>query len=121
MISADLDAIGVALGKIRAQFGTENESLYSCPGCGMTGLSEDGLWHHYPLYHSCQPNIDATCPICDITCVAHRGGPDVHIHNNHGPVEGREPVQPRFAAFAWVVCTNAEGRFLMVHEPAGLA
>ena len=46
----------------------------------------------------------------------------MHIHNNHGPVEHREPRRPKFPAFAWVVIqSKTTGKFLMVNEPAGLA
>lgn len=45
----------------------------------------------------------------------------VHMHNEHGPPEAREPCFPAFNAFAWVVCRRpSDGRFLLVHEPAGL-
>lgn len=44
------------------------------------------------------------------------------MHNEHGPPAAREPRAPPFAAFAWVVVRRAaDGKFLMVHEPAGIA
>eukprot|EP00656_Telonema_subtile_P028806 TRINITY_DN3144_c0_g2_i2.p1 TRINITY_DN3144_c0_g2~~TRINITY_DN3144_c0_g2_i2.p1 ORF type:complete len:271 (+),score=63.15 TRINITY_DN3144_c0_g2_i2:480-1292(+) len=89
--------------------------LTSCGVCAHELLIPD------PMYHSSQSNISAECPICRKFCDSDRGGPDVHIHNRHGPLELREPPKPRFAAFAWVVCMDSQGRFLMVNEPAGIA
>ena len=88
---------------------------YTCPDCGMCGLTEDQLHMHNPLYHGVKWNSQAPCPAC--------GEDDewvVHYHNCHGPPEDREPPQSHFAAFSLVVCRAADGRFLMVNEPAAL-
>jgi len=124
MVSQDYAATCSALTAIAAQGqgATRGDRTYTCPKCGIDSLNEEELHTHYPLYHSSEANIDAECPICKTWCKAHRGGPDVHIHNQHGPPERREPPPARFAAFAWVVCRReTDGKFLMVNEPAGIA
>ena len=44
----------------------------------------------------------------------------MHLHNCHGPVDLREPADAPFSTFAWAVCQRDDGKFLLVHEPAGL-
>ena len=95
--------------------GTREPALYTCPACGMHGLTEDQLHTHGPLYHGAKWNSQGPCPAC--------GESDewtVHYHNCHGPKEDREPPESHFAAFSLVVCRAADGRFLMVNEPAAL-
>eukprot|EP00933_Yihiella_yeosuensis_P017391 TRINITY_DN14534_c0_g1_i1.p1 TRINITY_DN14534_c0_g1~~TRINITY_DN14534_c0_g1_i1.p1 ORF type:complete len:282 (-),score=33.74 TRINITY_DN14534_c0_g1_i1:169-954(-) len=92
----------------------------------MAELSENALHHHIPLYHSMQSDSNkkpACCPICRLPPekLQPRGNYYVHLHNEHGPPEDREPHFPDFNAFAWVVCRRpSDGKFLLVHEPAGL-
>merc|ERR1712232_1169629 len=45
----------------------------------------------------------------------------VHLNNEHGPREAREPEPAPFPAFAWCVCRRADGKFLLVNEPAGIS
>ena len=46
----------------------------------------------------------------------------VHLHNEHGPPEAREPAFPSFNAFSWVVVQRpSDGKFLLVQEPAAIA
>lgn len=53
--------------------------------------------------------------------VAVRGNFYLHLHNEHGPPDEREPPFPAFDAFSWVVCRRpSDGKFLMVHEPVSL-
>lgn len=132
--------VGEVLARLTEQFTIEGD--YSCPQCGLSGLTEDALHLHFPLYHSTTGNIDTTCPVCQAKCRAKRGGFDVtdctidtalahdsqiftlsqvHMHNCHGPMGEREPPRPNYNAFAWVVCRRpSDGRFVMVNEPAGM-
>jgi len=120
MLTQNLVNVSYALDMISSQLGSKGS--YKCPSCGLNGLTEAALHRHYTLYHSTEPNITAECPICHKTAKAERGGPDVHIHNHHGPPEEREPPKPAFAAFSWVVVRRpSDGRFLLVNEPAGIA
>lgn len=119
MVTADLAALARAAGVIcRQGFGAGS---LPCPGdCGLRGFTEEELHRHYPLYHAAEGNVSGLCPICGEHQEASDGGLDVHLHNHHGPSEDREPSPAPYAAFAWVVCQGADGRFLLVHEPAGL-
>jgi len=70
-----------------------------------------------PLFHSTEENIISPCPIC-----GQRDNFNVHIQNNHGPPESREPPHPDFAAFSWVlVHRKSDNSILLVNEPAGIA
>ena len=61
-----------------------------------------------------------TCPICDSSKL--RRPFAVHLHNEHGPVEEREPNFPQFSAFSWVICRRpSDGKLLLCHEPAAIA
>ena len=70
----------------------DNEPTFSCPFCGMDGLTELGLWHHQPLYHISDPPdqnnmITNTCPICKKADPP--GNMQVHIRNTHGLCDHR--------------------------------
>ncbi|CAI5734225.1 unnamed protein product [Hyaloperonospora brassicae] len=94
---------------------------FTCPFCSKTGLNEDQLWRHCPLYHINEKNTDGvTCPICRETI---RGPFQVHMHNAHGP-PGRHEMASEFHmadstlySFALVVCHNRKhNSFLLVQE-----
>lgn len=44
---------------------TQGAKTFSCPYCQKSGLSEDGLWLHCPMYHLNKANIVTSCPICE--------------------------------------------------------
>jgi hypothetical protein len=96
---------------------------YKCPQCAMTNLTEDALWHHFPLYHISVPNQSQLqyCTLCtrDITDLPMQ----VHIRNMHGPC-GRGQIESEFShsapalyAYALVVVRRKrDGKFLLVQE-----
>jgi len=91
---------------------------YACPHCGLTGLTEEALCTHMPLYHTTEPNSAAPCPICS----SRNSALVCHLKQTHGPLEDREPPAPPYPAFAWCVCRRpSDGKFLMVNEPAGIS
>lgn len=120
MVTHSLSAVRQALELITE--GLQSSGDYACPVCGLEGLTENGLHTHGPLYHSMQPNLDATeCPICGERC-GRRSPYEVHLNNCHGPPEKREPPPAPFAAFSWGVCRRRkDGKFLLVNEPAGIS
>ena len=101
---------------------SEKGSL-KCPVCKEPNLSEDGLWHHMPLYHVNDKNIITKCPVCkkdshpNLIC---------HYRNYHGLcakglVHNEYADKPKeLHAFALVVCKRDDGRFLLVQEFAGV-
>ncbi|RLN75162.1 hypothetical protein BBJ28_00011176 [Nothophytophthora sp. Chile5] len=106
-------------GSSRSKFGGRDG--YTCPFCGRSGLDEDQLWRHGPMYHINEKNTDGlTCPICRETP---RGPFQVHLHNAHGP-PGRHEMASEFHmaestlySFALVVCHNRKlNSFLLVQE-----
>jgi len=117
MVTDHIPHIEIALHHISQQ-GTRGGILV-CPECSLGGLTEDELHFHYSLYHTVDPNTRLTCPVCGLQ--GGGGNLALHIHNSHGPPEAREPPVASRAAFAWVVCHRADGRFLMVNEPAGIS
>lgn len=121
MVTSDLSAVESVTRFIASQ--GSRGGRFACPGgCGIGCLTEDELHRHFPLYHSCEPNITVACPICNRIADERDGGIDVHLHNEHGPFEDREPERAPYAAFSWVVCQRpSDGRFLMVNEPAGIS
>jgi len=95
---------------------------FACPSCGLSGMTEDELHLHHPLYHTCEPNTNCTCPICgESSSTTRQANFAVHLHNSHGPHEEREPPPAPYAAFAWTVCRRKDGCFLLVNEPAGIS
>ena len=116
MVSASLPAVEAAARQIAD--GHSSGGSYTCPACMVAGFSAEALSVHVALAHSAEPNVRVeACPVCG-------GAPSrplsVHLNHFHGPPRLREPPPPPFAAFAWVVCRRADGRFLLVNEPAGL-
>merc|ERR1719223_979337 len=72
------------------------------------------------FYHVAEPNMEGKCPVCQE--MPKRVPLPVHLHNQHGPPELREPPPASFPAFAWCVCRRRDdGRFLLVNEPAGIS
>jgi phosphatase NudJ len=71
------------------------------------------------LYHAAERSHRAdACPVCG---AAPLSAPlVVHLNESHGPAESREPPRAPYPAFAWCVCRRADGRFLIVNEPAGM-
>jgi len=95
----------------------QGKGVLSCISCGLADLTEEELHTHHPLYHAVDNNHSGTCCLCGRATSNFA----VHLHNKHGPVEAREPEHSPWPAFAWVVCRHADGRFLMVNEPAGIS
>lgn len=56
---------------------------YACPTCGLTGLTEDDLHEHYPLYHVNETNVTVCCPICSVTCEPRRLPFPPHLYNRY--------------------------------------
>eukprot|EP01041_Mallomonas_annulata_P006886 gene6886-13962_t len=89
---------------------TSRKGNMCCPYCGLSGLTEDDLWNHFPAFHINWPNIDEPieCPIC------HHMVNDplqVHIHETHGPIvrkTGRIPykIHAKSYTFSLVVCKH---------------
>jgi 8-oxo-dGTP pyrophosphatase MutT (NUDIX family) len=100
----------------------EGVALFACPECGLANLTEDALHGHFPLYHAMErTRRGQDCPVCGLSASQLSEPFAVHLHNRHGPLDAREPAFPRFAAFAWVcVRRPSDGKFLLVHEPAGI-
>ena len=110
-------SVGAALGRTAAILACTGS--YACPVCGLANLSEYGLRAHFELAHAAEDTGRLPCPVCG---AAGRTPLAVHLHNSHGPLELREPPFPAYPAFAWaVVRRRSDGRFLLVHEPAGIA
>lgn len=82
-------------------------------------LSEDSLWHHLPLYHINEYNIDSDCPICK-----KQSKPNIQVHyrNNHGlcargEVEREITEDISLYAYALVVVhRKRDNKFLAVQE-----
>lgn len=118
MVTQSEPAVGQALGRVAAAL--RSAGPYACPACGLGGLSEDALREHLPLYHGAEPNPPGPCPICGDPCARSNYLP-VHLWNEHGPEDMREPPQAPYPAFAWCVCRReSDGKFLLVNEPAGI-
>jgi len=117
MVTDSLEAVRIALG--RAVAVSRNVGSYACPTCGMSDLDENGLHLHMHMHHAVDPNTEGgACPICR----CRPGNLEVHVHNQHGPPEEREPEPACFAVFAWCVCRRSrDGKFLLVNEPAGIS
>ena len=115
MVTGSEDAVREALLQVMTQI--TSGGRFSCPHCGMPGLTAEALSTHVSLWHAAERNVVAPCPVCGS---GDRTPLPVHLNHAHGPVELREPAFPRFAAFAWVVCRAPTGQFLLVNEPAGL-
>jgi len=120
MVTNDLNALETLMSMIKNQ--KRKAGNLQCPKCRVEGMTEDDLHQHFPLYHSSEANTEETCPICDKKCTSFLDSFSVHLNNDHGPIEHREPPAPKFPAFAWVIIQSKEtGKFLMVNEPAGIA
>jgi len=123
MLANEPGAVLQGLRQVARQY--TDPGRFTCHICGLQGMGENALHLHLPLYHSMQPDSNSRPPFC-VVCEKpvrslSKSNFYVHLHNEHGPPEAREPVFPAFNAFAWVVCRRpSDGRFLMVHEPAGL-
>lgn len=116
MVSCSLHHIRLVLNKLVQQNYTGGTLV--CPTCGFKGLNEDQLHLHHELHHAVDPNHRAVCPVCGISARNFA----LHIHNEHGPLDNREPPHAPYAAFAWVVCRRpSDGKFLLVNEPAGIS
>mmetsp|Transcript_73129 Transcript_73129/g.174258 ORF Transcript_73129/g.174258 Transcript_73129/m.174258 type:complete len:392 (+) Transcript_73129:91-1266(+) len=117
MITESTSAVEAALRRVA--WILSESGPYTCPSCGLSGLSEDACHRHMPFHHGMQQNVDAPCPICGDPC--EDVCMEVHLNNSHGNPELREPPTAPFAAFSWCVCRRQDGRFLMVNEPAGIS
>eukprot|EP00929_Paragymnodinium_shiwhaense_P103705 TRINITY_DN67394_c0_g1_i1.p1 TRINITY_DN67394_c0_g1~~TRINITY_DN67394_c0_g1_i1.p1 ORF type:complete len:404 (+),score=54.10 TRINITY_DN67394_c0_g1_i1:56-1267(+) len=116
MVTCQLPDVKVALNNVARSL--QDYGSCSCPTCGLPSLSENALHLHMAFYHAVHMTpMYGRCPICkkDVNDMP------VHIHNSHGPPEEREPQFAPYAAFAWCVCRRADGKFLLVNEPAGIS
>ena len=119
MLANDPAAAVEAIQAVQQQSAHQAGEL-SCHICGLSGLDEDGLHLHVPMYHSMQPEANSIqpthCPLCQIPQRdMERNNFYLHLHNAHGPEASREPHFPDSNAFTWVVCRRpSDGRFLMV-------
>lgn len=112
MLAHDCASVGTALRMVAAQT-QQAAGSNSCPTCGLSGMGEDQLRMHYPLYHQCEAPPRHDCSLCGRSACSYRAFA-VHLHNHHGPVDDREPAYPAFAAFAWVVCQRpSDGKVLL--------
>lgn len=116
--SGDIASIGEALRRVHQILSSTGRA--TCPLCGLRNLDEAALRLHFTLAHACEPtNVKGHCPLCQQPPLPLA----LHLHNEHGPMESREPPPAPFPAFAWCVVQRArgDGRFLLVHEPAAIA
>jgi len=99
-----------------------NSGSYTCPYCEMTGLDEDTLWEHCPLFHiGAKTSKHPRCPICkEKTNDDHPM--QVHIRNAHGPPQRGEMISefkgkaPSIYVFSLVVVQRSDKKFLLVQE-----
>eukprot|EP01084_Bolivina_argentea_P304709 526327_1 len=106
---------------------TNNKNIifYNCPhpSCGIQGLTEDDLWHHFPLYHIGTRNlVSVRCPICNVTCGSTKTPFQVHLRNKHG-LCATHKCEPEYKhgvssyVFALVVVRRkSDNKFLLVQE-----
>ena len=145
MVSDDLHAINQHVLKPISEASRLRETsgaCYSCPWCGMTGLTVRALWMHAPLYHTNespkqrlvtssskflleignhldQAQVDQRkptlkqCSICQKDVTM--GALQKHIMQHHGPKPCPPPPSKHLSAFALVVCIQ-EDRILLVQE-----
>ncbi|KAF0697372.1 Aste57867_11924 [Aphanomyces stellatus] len=132
MVTNSIDDLTTALTKLATEDAalshvSRRATLYACPFCHKSGLTEDALWSHCPLHHINEENrTDIACPIC--TAKHHKpyraSTPfQVHLHNAHGP-PGRGDMPSEFRnpdttlyCFALVVCRHPLTKlFLLVQE-----
>jgi hypothetical protein len=75
---------------------------YACPSCELTGLTEDDLHEHYPLYHVNETNVTVCCPICSVTCEPRRLPFPPHLYNRyrHVALLCAHPLYPIFRCSA---------------------
>ena len=118
MVTSDLAAVEVAARRIADT--VSSQGTHACPVCRRGGFTAAALSVHVAMTHGSEPNMAVrACPVC--SAPLSREPLVVHLNHKHGPAELREPAPPAFAAFAWVVCRReADGKFLLVNEPAGL-
>jgi phosphatase NudJ len=116
MVTSSMQSTATALARVATVL--NGPGAHNCPKCGLSGLSENSLHLHMHFHHACDPNMRCPCPICGQRV----GNMEVHVHNEHGPLEEREPLPASYAVFAWCVCQRpTDGKFLMVNEPAGIS
>lgn len=116
MVTADAQAIHSVVTALHDD--ARITGRYTCPFCSKTGLTEDQLWRHCPLYHINEVNAPRQCPICKY--VSKRPF-QVHMHNTHGP-PGRGDAISEFNikdtvmyAFSLVICRHpVTKKFLLV-------
>lgn len=126
--AADLRTVLQRVEKLRQQrlevasAGSSSKSkvrLYSCPVCAQSGLSEDTLHAHQPLYHAnFVQRKPIECPICHKSQKVF--GP--HLQNDHGPPSRGEAPSEHVVlnvinpVVLSVVRRPSDGKFLMVQE-----
>lgn len=95
--------------------------VYSCPFCTMSGLPEDALHLHTPLFHANtrqDHRQKLSCPVCRVP----QRNLCVHLYNHHGPqgrgeVENEEQLPNVIYPYALVIVRRpSDGKFLMCQE-----
>eukprot|EP01083_Nonionella_stella_P232179 819322_1 len=133
MVTNDITSIHkvftiICMAKINYITNTDHSITYDCPHskCQIQNLTENDLWHHFPLYHIGSSNsIPVKCPICRKVF----GGKcrdstpfQVHLRNKHGlcgsytcEAEYSGGV-PSYVYALVVVRRKSDNKFLLVQE-----
>ena len=118
MVTHEEEPLFQAISKINSIM-SEMKGKYTCPECHQGGMSEDGLWNHFPLYHTNAMNKHGEkCPICKD--VGNRF--PVHLYNKHGPpsrgeMHSEDKDGNEIRAFALLIVRRpTDGKYLLVQE-----
>lgn len=120
MVTYDIEALLITLRK-SVIFTKSRRGCLSCPSCGLQGLTEDELWHHFPAFHI--NNINSRGPVTCPVCSKRTFDPlQVHVHENHGPIVRRNGISRAHEHsvsynFSLVVCKHPlTGKYLLCQE-----
>ena len=121
MLAHDIRAVGDAIQLVAKQL--DGRGCYTCHECGMQGLSEEAFHLHVPMYHSMekvkQLDTIASCPICGSDRSSFFAGSfAVHLHNQHGPPEVREPLLLSLTKYTLPLPLLSSPLPLLCSEPA---
>ena len=120
MVAHDVNSLIVILQRA-VLLNNKRKGNLICPYCGLSGLTEDDLWYHFPAFHINWPNENSSvqCPICGYR---HHEPLQVHIHESHGPVARRDGIVQRKSrvhsyTFSLVVCRHPlTNKYLLCQE-----
>eukprot|EP00591_Stephanopyxis_turris_P005995 CAMPEP_0195518322 /NCGR_PEP_ID=MMETSP0794_2-20130614/12677_1 /TAXON_ID=515487 /ORGANISM="Stephanopyxis turris, Strain CCMP 815" /LENGTH=398 /DNA_ID=CAMNT_0040647265 /DNA_START=239 /DNA_END=1435 /DNA_ORIENTATION=- len=124
MVSSDESAIAKAISQVFYCVDKSQVGIYSCPWCDASGMTEDQVWIHGPLYHINASNdrhalMKTDCPICNHVQPIMQ----THIHKHHGPwarktmlSEVQRESSNMLYAFGLVVVRHPNGKYLLVQE-----